>query len=71
MDYERLNKKLYEQLERISEPKLSKEALSEEVERAKAMALLASQMIAGETLKMRQEIVEKQINAKRIAGYIE
>jgi hypothetical protein len=35
------------------------------------MALLASQIISGETLQMRKEIVARQVNARKVAGYIE
>lgn len=69
--FTRVNEKLYAQLERISDSSISKAELAEEVERSKAMALLASQMIAAETLEMRKEIVNKQLQMKKVAGYIE
>lgn len=67
-----INELLYQQIANISNSNLKKEALGEEIERSKAMALLASQYVAAETLKMRKEFAEKQmvLQDKKIAGYL-
>lgn len=70
MYIDNINELLYQQIEVLSKTK-KRELLEEEVEKAKAMALLASQYIAGETLQMRKDIALKSINKNKIAGYLE
>ena len=70
MYIDNINELLYRQIEVLSKTK-KRELLEEEVEKAKAMALLASQYIAGETLQMRKDIALKSINKNKIAGYLE
>lgn len=66
-----INEILYKQLENLSNTNLKENDLVEEVERAKAMALLASQYVATETLKMRREFATKQmlLQDKRLERY--
>lgn len=72
MKINEINELLYKQIERISDTSLKDEKLQDEIERSKAMALLASQCIAGETLEMKKEVMSKQIGkVNNIAGYLE
>jgi len=67
----KINDLLFQQIERISHnEEVKEEKLSEEIERSKAMALLASQYIAGETLEMKKEIMTQQLGKSNVAGYI-
>ena len=72
METDKVNDILIRQLEKMSDDNLKGSALGEEVERARAMALLVSQYVSAETLKMRREFVENQkaVNARKVAGYI-
>lgn len=64
---EELNDILYQQLIRLSDDLPDKE-LAKEIERSKAMAIVASQFIASSTLKMRKEILIKGNTYKMIEG---
>lgn len=67
----KINDLLFQQIERISHNEEVKEdKLNEEIERSKAMALLASQYIAGETLEMKKEIMTQQLGKSNVSGYI-
>ena len=67
----KINDLLFQQIERISHNEEVKEdKLHEEIERSKAMALLASQYIAGETLEMKKEIMTQQLGKSNVSGYI-
>lgn len=70
MYIDNINELLYQQIEVLAKTR-KREVLEEEVEKAKAMALLASQYIAGETLQMRKDMALKSVSKKQIAGYIE
>lgn len=72
MEPDKVNDILIRQLEKMSDDNLKGSELGEEVERARAMALLVSQYVSAETLKMRREFVENQkaVNARKVAGYI-
>lgn len=69
MKINEINELLYSQIERISNADVKDENLAEEIERSKAMALLASQYIAGETLQMKKEVM--RLAHPKVAGYIE
>lgn len=71
MKINEINELLYKQIERISQSDVKDENLQDEIERSKAMALLASQYIAGETLQMKKEVMQLSNNRGKIAGYIE
>ena len=67
----KINDLLYKQIELISNNKeIKDEVLDSEIERSKAMALLASQYIAGETLEMKKEIMTQQLGKYNVVGYI-
>lgn len=72
MEPDKVNDILIRQLEKMSDDNLKGSELGEEVERARAMALLVSQYVSAETLKMRREFMENQkaVNARKVAGYI-
>lgn len=72
MRIDEINELLYQQIESVSRKNINKDKLNEEIERSKAMALLASQYVAGETLKMRKEFVDKQmcLQEKKFSGYL-
>lgn len=52
-----LNDLLFQQIERLSSEKLTKDQLDTEIERSKAMALVASQYISNETLQLRKAVL--------------
>lgn len=52
-----LNDLLFRQIERLSSEKLTKDQLDTEIERSKAMALVASQYISNETLQLRKAVL--------------
>lgn len=52
-----LNDLLFQQIERLSSEKLTKDQLDAEIERSKAMALVASQYISNETLQLRKAVL--------------
>lgn len=67
----KINDLLFKQIERISnDEEIKDDKLNDEIERSKAMALLASQYIAGETLEMKKEIMTQQLGKPNVAGYI-
>lgn len=70
MYIDQINELLFKQMEILSTTK-KRDILEEEIEKAKAMALLASQYIAGETLQMRKSIAVNHINKSKVAGYLE
>lgn len=72
MRIDEINELLYQQIELVSKKHIKKDELGEEIERSKAMALLANQYVAGEMLKMRKELVDKQmcLQEKKISGYL-
>lgn len=62
MKIDEINDLLYEQIKAISDKDIKDNQLGQEVERSKAMALLASQYLAGETIKLRQENIKRLTN---------
>ena len=67
----KINDLLFKQIERISnEKEIKDDKLNDEIERSKAMALLANQYIAGETLEMKKELMCQQIGKTNVSGYL-
>ena len=62
-----LNNHLFAQMERISDLKLSKEALSQEIIRSKAVSGLASQIIGNARLALDAALAVKKIGEKNIS----
>ena len=54
---EELNDILYQQIQRLSSEDLTEKELDKEIDRAKAMALVSSQLIASSTLQIRREMI--------------
>lgn len=61
MQIDEMNQLLFEQIKAISNKKLKDNDLGQEVERSKAMALLASQYLQGEIVKMRREVASQKV----------
>lgn len=56
-DLDKMNEMLFTQLERLSRTDLTEKELNVEIDRAKAMAIVSSQMISSSTLQMRQKFL--------------
>lgn len=54
---EELNDILYRQIQRLASEDLTEKELDKEIDRAKAMALVSSQLIASSTLQIRREMI--------------
>lgn len=61
MQIDEMNQLLFEQIRAISNKELKDVDLGQEVERSKAMALLASQYLQGEIVKMRREVASQKV----------
>lgn len=61
MQIDDMNQLLFEQIKAISDKDLKDNDLGQEVERSKAMALLASQYLQGEVVKMRREVASQKV----------
>lgn len=61
MQIDEMNQLLFEQIKAISNKELKDVDLGQEVERSKAMALLASQYLQGEIVKMRREVASQKV----------
>lgn len=55
-----LNNHLFEQLERLNEEELTTEDLSKEIERSKAVAMIASQIISNGNLVLKAQQFETE-----------
>lgn len=58
-----LNKKVFNQLERLDNPNLTGKDLQSEIERAKAIALCANQVIVGMNTVIKAEMLKRQVPA--------
>ena len=56
MNLDKVNEILFEQLERLARTDLTENELKVEIDRAKAMAITSSQIVASCTLKMRKDM---------------
>lgn len=63
---EELNIILFQQIKRLSSRTLTHKELNEEIDRSKAMAILASQHISSSSLILRKQIMQNAGNAKNI-----
>ena len=59
---EKLNEYLFSQMERLDKMKVEDKDLNVEIERAKALALTASQVISGINSKIRMEFAKQQLS---------
>ncbi len=69
-----LNNHLFEQLERLNDDEVRGEKLSEEIERANAMAKIAQKIIDNGNLALRAETVKNEYygdNEKRLPAMLE
>lgn len=69
----KINDMLFEQIKRMADcENIKGKKLQEEVERSKSMAELAAQVIDGETLEMKKEVMMRQFTGSRsgVAGYL-
>ena len=58
---EKLNEYLFSQMERLDKMKVEDKDLNVEIERAKALALTASQVISGINSKIRMDFAKQQL----------
>lgn len=61
MQIDEMNQLLFDQIKAISDRDLKDNDLGQEVERSKAMALLASQYLQGEVVKLRQAVSQQKV----------